>query len=142
MLYNDLSNRGAETIAFRVENCLLHYKEEGLRNKTLNILKGRNERAEIDEEMLRRLIYVYKKTDYNIALVVAEEYYRGLEEFLIKHGVPFSELIVTRKPVDIAIRLNVRDILYYVDNDVKRMYAIGNVNCILPSAFDLIVRGR
>lgn len=142
MLYNDLSNKGAETIAFRVENCLLEYKEEGLMNKTLNLLKGKNERATINEEMLRRLVFLYKKTDFNIALVVDEEHYRGLEDFLIENRVPFSELVVTRKPVDIAIKLNVGDFYYYVDTDVKRMYAIGNINCLSPNAFDLIVRGR
>lgn len=142
MLHNDISNRGGKTVAIRVDNCLLKYKDEGFIDKTLNLIKGMHERAEIDYEMLRRITFLYKKTDFNVALVVAEEYSKGIDDFLAKEGIPFSELHITKKPVDIAVKLNTEEFYYYVDTDEERLHKIGATCCINTTMFDMIFRGR
>lgn len=147
MLHNNISNRVAGTVAFRVDNCLLKYKKnEGFLTKTLNVLRGKKWSADIDPEMLNRVNYVYKRTDYLVALVVSEEYEKGLEEFLMKNNIPYSELLVDKfnyfHHLDINLKLNSGNYIYYVDSDKHRLNALDNKNGITPEIFDIIFRGR
>ncbi len=145
MLHNDISNKGSLVVAFRVDDCLLKYKEKGIIDKTLNIIKGRSLRADIDLNVLSRIDFIYKRTDYTIVLVVAEEYAKDIEKALAKYNVPYSEIMIVKQSLfnlDLSIKLNHGDFSYYVDSNEQRLNLIGNTKALNMTMFDMIFRGR
>lgn len=108
-------------IGVRLDDFLVKYKEDSLKDKVLNFFKGGSEyRAEIDNRVLSFLEYIFRETEYTVDLVIPEHRYtEALKELL--DPLPFNRVVLTKNPADITYRLNIGDLTYYVDdNEVRR----------------------
>ena len=75
MLKGDISNQQSYVIGFRCENNLLHFKDNNLRDKIGNTIKGKFKRAEVNEKVYSLMQYIYWNTEYTVVLIVDEENY-------------------------------------------------------------------
>ena len=141
MLRGDISNRAVPVLGFRVDGFLLKYKNDSIVDKALSFIKGIENHAELNIKVLATLNYIFKHTPYGADLFVQKEYYsKSLIRFL--DNVRYSNLRVFTKPVEIAIQLNIRDIMYFVDDSEENRSLIGHKHCItLEKADFLIGRG-
>lgn len=139
MLHGDISNRVAPTIAIRVEDFLVEYKDEGIKDKVLNFIVGKERRATLNPKVVRALYHIFKHTDMCVDLIVHED---NLNEDLIKliSDLPFNQLKTFRKDISIAIDLNAGIIDYYVDDNAERRSKIGHKNCIGLNDLYLLIR--
>lgn len=139
MKNNDLSNSASVVIGVRCVGFLFEEQTEGVKNKILNALVGKQKRMVINEQVLRLLNYIFRETEYTVDLVVQEEeytdYLRGLIDTL-----PFNRVVLTKRPSDISSRLNVGDLSYYVDTPAN-MELVNNKHCkTLEEIYQIIRR--
>ena len=138
MKNNDLSNRGAFEIAFRVEDFLLKYKDGSTFDKIANLVVGKVKRAEFDPKVLSAINKIFKGTDMTICLIVDTEndtrQMRAVLDNLPGRVVPIDKL------VQVAIMLHLGDIAYYVDEDVERVSQVGHKNCISLESLNHMIR--
>jgi len=141
MRNGDLSNRSAPVIAFRVEDFLVRFKTNRLIDKVLNFIVGKERRAELDPDVVSALNFIFKHTDMTVELIVDKNNNTDELVKVIEH-LPYGRLTPIRKPVEIAILLNVGDISYYVDNDEERISLVGHRHCITLEELNTLIRGR
>lgn len=119
MLHGDISNQVSGTIAIRGVRTLFDYRTQGIKNKILNAVYGKDRRVVFNDSMNRALEYIYRNTDMCIDIVLFEhEYNKELEEFLLEHCA-FNRLLLVKRPAQINTRLLSGDILYYIDDDTE-----------------------
>lgn len=121
MKNNDLSNRAAPTIAFRIEDTLIVSTIQ----KKLWVKK---KEYFFNEKALQAINYIFRKTDCCVDLVCGKNLISAYEPML--HSVPYNRLISVTKPTEIMIRLNAGEFSYYVDQDLTRVSMIGSHHCI------------
>ena len=139
MLNGDISNRAAPTIAFRVEDNLIQYKENTFKDKVLNFILGKEKRAEINPKVLKAIYYIFKHTDMSVDLVAYKDNVN--DEFLtLLKDVPYNRLKIFEKEVSILIDLNVKEYDYFVDNNAERRSRIGHKNVIDLNDLYLLIR--
>jgi hypothetical protein len=115
----DISNQAGYTIAFRCEDCLIKYKEGGVKNVVLNKVLGKARRAEIDELYRSTMEHLYRNTEFVVDLVIQRDNYTAdLKEII--DSLPFSRIVVIEKDTQISQRLLIGDITFYVDDDDYR----------------------
>lgn len=126
MLRGDISNQYGYCIAFRCEDFLVKYKDNTVADKILNLFKGKYNRADIDEKVLNVMEYLYKHTEYMVALIVETSKYKnnGFKELV--DSLPFNEIILIDKPSQLSQRLLIGDISLYVDDDIYRRSIINS----------------
>ena len=123
MLHGDISNKGAVLIAFRLDNFLLQYKQEGILNTIANKMWDINKRATINPKVVQALNFVYKYTDYSPILIMDSQYYtKGLEEYLVSNYIPYSRLLKVNSRNQIMSMLITKEIEYYVDDHILEWY--------------------
>lgn len=128
MLHGDISNHRSFIIGFRCENCLIRYRNTSLKDKLMNVVKGKNHNAVLDIRVLTLIRYLYERTDYTVSLIVKQENYTDeLKEFLNEMNVPYNQIgNIIKHESEISMMLNVGEIDYYVDTDEARLSLIGN----------------
>lgn len=143
MLYNDISNKGAKALAFRIEDFLVEFNKKDLVNKLLSPLGVINpyRKARLNPGVVSALEFIYKKTDMTVDLIVDEKFFYNDDLNNLLEGLPFSEIVVIVKPVNIAVGLNTKRWEYYIDNDIERMNIIGTNKCLTLKQFNYLVRG-
>lgn len=119
MLYNDISNMGGYTIAFKCEDFLLKFPKETLIDK-VRFLVNKYSNAEIDDTILRVMEHLYKNTEYVVTLVVDRKEYQNRQFKSLIDNIPFNDIILIDKPTQITQRLITGDISYYIDDDAER----------------------
>lgn len=122
MMHGDISNYRSFIIGFRVEDSLLIYKE-GIKNSLINLIKGKNHNATLDERVLGIMRYIYERTSYTISLVVsAENYTKEMQDFLDNMHIPFNQVgVLLKSESEVTMMLNTGELSYYVDtNEVRR----------------------
>ena len=144
MLHGDISNKQNMVMGFRVEGTLLHYREKGLKNKVLNSLLGKPQRAEIDKRVLSAIRYVFYKTDYTIALIVQESNYnRDLEYVLDKYNIPYTSVIkVVHNFSDVTDLIERGEISYYIDNREENRGLVNSMYAVDIDQFNTFLRRR
>lgn len=117
MMHGDISNNYSETVAVRVVGTLLKYKESTLKDRFLNAVLGKLNRAIINESVASWVSDIYTNSEMCVDLVVYDdERNDSLDNFLIDY-FPFNTIHYVARPSQIGSKLNVNVISYYVDDD-------------------------
>lgn len=125
MRRGDISNQAGTTIGFRCVDFFVKYRDNNFKDKILNVILGKTRRAEFDERVRWVMEFLYRKTEYNVDLVVEEQDYKSdLKKML--EDAPFNRLVVVKSPAQIAQRLLTNDLSYYVDDSDYRLSLINN----------------
>ena len=125
MLHNDISNRSAPAIYFRVDNFLLKETDNSLVGKLITKLFNFNAGTELDRKVAATIQHVYKRTDMTVHLIykgkintLKFKVYKRMLKMLMSE-VFFSELTFVNTETyyeDINMMLNTGEIYHYVDN--------------------------
>lgn len=144
MLHGDISNQRDYIIGIRVEDCLLKFKEKGIKNKFLNFINGRVYNADINKEVLSLMRYIYEQTSYTISLVIDEENLKGDFEYCLeKMNVPYNQIGNVSKGVSSITRmLMTGELTYYIDTDNKRIQEVNSDYALTPEKFNMFLRRR
>lgn len=119
MKHGELSNTVGYSFGFRCEDFLIHFKETTLLDKALNALFGKAKRAEVSEEVLSFMEYLYRDTEYTVDLIIDRcNYTPKLKELLDE--LPFNRVVLVDKPSQITTRLMMGDLTYYIDDNEER----------------------
>lgn len=137
---NNISNRTAPTIAIKVEDFLLKFKEDTLKDKVCNKIWGKEIRAEFDSKVLKLVSFIFRHTDMTVDLIIDKSNARNMELIGRLDDLPFNRIIPIIKPVEIAILLNAGDLSYYVDDDENRRSNIGHKYCVNLSELNSFIR--
>ena len=119
MKHGELSNTVGYSFGFRCEDFLIHFKESTLLDKAFNALFDKARRAEVNEEVLSFMEYLYRNTEYTVDLVVDRENYTPELKKLLD-DMPFNRIVLEDKPSQITTRLMIGDLTYYVDDSDER----------------------
>lgn len=122
MLHGDISNHRGYVIGVRCEDCLLHYKQDGVKDTILNAVVGKSKRAELDREVLSLLEYIYWDSDMTIMLIVDDKNYTEELKATLE-DLPFNQVGNVKNVSEITRMLNTGELTYYVDSDkIRRSY--------------------
>lgn len=138
MQNNDLSNKGAQAIAIRVEDTLLKMPKRGIVDKLLPDTLYFN-KVTFDKRVLRLLYTLYRRTDFNVYLLVSKNLEKGVKNFLAEKDIAFTSFLVVDSEIDIALYLNSEFIKYYVDSDFIRRNRVPSSGCLSPSELETII---
>lgn len=119
MKHGELSNTVGYSFGFRCEDFLIHSKETTLLDKAFNALFGKAKRAEVNEEVLSFMEYLYRNTEYTVDLIVDRDNYTPELKKLLDE-MPFNRVVLVDKPSQITTRLMIGDLTYYVDDSAER----------------------
>lgn len=119
MKHGELSNTVGYSFGFRCEDFLIHFKDTTLLDKAFNALFDKAKRAEVNEEVLSFMEYLYRNTEYTVDLVVDRENYTPELKKLLD-DMPFNRVVLVDKPSQITTRLMIGDLTYYVDDSAER----------------------
>lgn len=119
MKHGELSNTIGYSFGFRCEDFLIHFKETTLLDKAFNALFDKAKRAEVNEEVLSFMEYLYRNTEYTVDLVVDRDNYTPELKKLLDE-MPFNRVVLVDKPSQITTRLMIGDLTYYVDDSAER----------------------
>lgn len=119
MKHGELSNTVGYSFGFRCEDFLIHFKESTLLDKAFNALFDKARRAEVNEEVLSFMEYLYRNTEYTVDLVVDRENYTPELKKLLD-DMPFNRVVLVDKFSQITTRLMIGDLTYYVDDSDER----------------------
>lgn len=150
MMKGDISNQRSYVIAIRCEDCLLKRKDTTIKDRVLNKIlgpkkslakiSGRLQRTEVDKHILSMMNYIYWCTEYTLILVVDTENYS--DEFLESiEDLPFSQ-VLNCKISEVASKINVGEITYYIDTDVYRLSLVNSKYALTPDQFNTILRRK
>lgn len=119
MKHGELSNTVGYSFGFRCEDFLVHFKDTTLLDKAFNTLFDKAKRAEVNEEVLSFMEYLYRNTEYTVDLIVERDNYtKELRELLSE--LPFNRVVLIDKLSQVTTRLMMGDLTYYVDDDAQR----------------------
>lgn len=119
MKHGELSNTVGYSFGFRCEDFLIHFKETTLLDKAFNALFDKAKRAEVNEEVISFMEYLYRNTEYTVDLIVDRENYTPELKKLLDE-MPFNRVVLVDKPSQITTRLMIGDLTYYVDDSAER----------------------
>ena len=144
MLHGDISNQRDYIIGIRVEDCLLNFKEKGLKNKLLNLVNGKMHNAEINPKVISLMRYIYEQTSYTLCLIVDEENYtKEFEEYFEEQNIPYNQIgNVVKGTSSITMMLLTGELSYYVDLDKKRIQEVNSKYAVTLDEFNTILRRR
>ena len=95
MQRGDISNQRSFVFGFRCEGSLFNYKDNTMIDKVLNTFSGKFHRAEVNEEVLAVMNYIYWNTEYTVVLVIDDKNYtQEAKDFL--SDFPFNQVVNVR----------------------------------------------
>lgn len=119
MKHGELSNTVGYSFGFRCEDFLIHFKETTLLDKAFNALFDKAKRAEVNEEVLSFMEFLYRNTEYTVDIVIDRNNYTPQMKKLLD-DMPFNRVVLVDKPSQITTRLMIGDLTYYIDDDPYR----------------------
>lgn len=142
MRHGDISNQQNYVIGIRCEGCLLKYKEGSFKDSLLNLIFGKNNRAEVDASVLSLMTYIYRRTEYVVDLVIDEENYTTeLQRILDEY--PFNRVVLVHRNIsEITTRLNTGDLTYYIDSDIMRLESVNSKYAMTLDKFNTILHRK
>lgn len=139
MLRGDISNQRSYLFGFRCEDSLFHYKDHNVVDKVLNLFAGKMHRAEVDEEVLSVMRYIYWNTEYTVALVIDDaNYTEEAKDFLA--DFPFNQVFNVLSVSQITMALNTGEMTYYVDNCDSSRYKVQSKYAITVPELNTLLR--
>lgn len=126
MLNGDISNQRSFVIGVRCEGTLFKMKDNSLKDKVLNRLRGSSIlRAEVNDKVLSLINYIYWNTDMTVHLIVdSKNYSKEVENYLTSFPCNQIGQIFTNIS-EVTMMLNTGELTYYISNDT---IDLANVN--------------
>ena len=142
MLRGDISNERSFVIGFRCEGSLLHYKNESMGDKLLNIIQGKTRRAEVDQKVYSLMNYIYWNTPYTVMLVIDEENYtREAQDYL--ENFPFNQVATVLKNIsEVTMMLNTGEMTYFVSDDIIDRNSVNSRYAIDTDTLNTLLKRR
>lgn len=125
MLRGDISNISAPTIAFRIEDTLVGFREP--KNLLEKVLPN-NFRLGLNSYPYRVAKFIYNKTEFNIALVCGKDFYNKNSKKLkdLLRLLPIENVVLVNEAHEVAICLNEEEFDYYVDLNLERVSLVNH----------------
>lgn len=144
MLHGDISNQRSFVIGIRCEDCLLKFKNKSVKDKVLNIFKGKVHNAELNKQVLSLMRYVYENTDYTVCLIVDKQNYtKELQQFLEDTQIPYNQVgLVLTSINEIGMMLNTGELTIYIDLDYNRLALVNNKYAVDVDTFNSMLRRK
>ena len=142
MLRGDISNQQSYVIGFRCENSLLYFKDDNIKDKIANTIKGKFNRAEINDSVYSLLQYIYWNTEYTIVLIIDEENYtKEAREYLA--DFPFNRVGTVIKSIsEVTMMLNTGLLTYYVSDDILDRQSVNSKYAVDTKTFNSMLKRR
>jgi hypothetical protein len=110
----ELSNQVSSVFGIRCDGFLVEFREDGVKDRIMNTLRGKLARAVVNEKALTFMDRIYRRTEYTIDLVVDKsEYTDQMKRFI--QDFPYNRVVLIESPAQITSRLMVGDLTYYID---------------------------
>lgn len=138
MMHNDLSNQVKATIAFMCEDFLIKYKDTTFTDKILNVIVGKTRRAEVDEKVAHVMEFLYRRTEYNVDLLVDEKRYSVIKPLI--GDLTYCRVLCYTKYSQITSRLLTGDLTYVIDDNAERRSLINSRYCISLSELNSMLK--
>lgn len=140
MRHNDISNHRSYIIGVRCEDCLLKFREDGVKDKVLNKLRGKLKRAEVNEKVLSLMNYLYWETDMTVSLIIDKENYtKEVEEYL--STFPFNQVgVVLTNISEVTMRLNIGELTYFVTDSTIEKSSVNSKYAVTVDEFNTILK--
>lgn len=144
MKHGDISNQRSFVIGVRCEDCLLKFKNRGVKDKFLNLLKGKAHNAEVDKEVLSIMRYIYENTDYTVSLIVDKENYTDeLKDVLDEMNVPYNQVgLVLTSISEVTMMLNTGELSIYIDSCYNRRALVNSQYAVDVGDFNTMLRRK
>lgn len=142
MLRGDISNQQSYVIGFRCENSLLYFKDDNIKDKIANTIKGKFNRAEINDSVYSLMQYIYWNTEYTIVLIIDEENYtKEAREYLA--DFPFNRVGTVIKSIsEVTMMLNTGLLTYYVSDDILDRQSVNSKYAVDTKTFNSMLKRR
>lgn len=143
MLNNNISNRKAPSILFRVEDFLVKYRETTTIDKILNKLIGKHKRAELNEEVVDAIDKLFRVTDFTVGLVCFQSDWNKLPKDLreiITLGMPVADVHLVHDNLAIEHLLQSGKYLFYVDDNLDNHTLVGWNRCFTLSQLNTVIK--
>lgn len=137
---NDLSNQSAPCIAFRVEDFLVEPRDNTILDKVKRVLSVET-KIEFNQRVLSALNYIYRHTDFS-SILILDKKEEWLVPLLYSENIPFMDIHIITKPVEVATRLNTNILSYYVDDSEVRRSEVGHRYCITLSELETLIQAH
>lgn len=144
MLHGDISNQRSFIIGVRCEDCLVKFKNKGIKDKLLNFIKGKAHNAEIDSQVLSLMRYVYENTEYTVSLIVDKENYtQELKDMLEDMNIPYNQVgLVITNISEVTMMLNTGELSIYVDSCYNRRALVNSRYVVDVDEFNTMLRRK
>ena len=143
MLGNDISNRKAPSMLFRVEDFLVEYRETTTIDKVMNKIIGKHKRAELNEEVCDTIDLIFRQTDFSVGLVCMKQdwgkFPKDMRDIIIQ-GLPVSDIHLVQDALDIDRLLNTGEYAFYVDDNLENHSLVGHNRCVTLKQINAIAR--
>lgn len=141
MQHGDISNQRSFVIGFRVENSLLHYKEDSIADFFLNSIKGKTKRAEVDEKIYSILNYIYWNTEYTIVLVIDDKNYTEEAKKYLS-DFPFNQVANIKSVSEVSMMLLTGELSVFVSDDTIDRQSVNSQYAVDSDTFNTMLRRR
>ena len=139
MLRGDISNQRSYTFGFRCEGNLLKYKDNSLKDKFFNLFSGKTHRAEVNEDILSLMRYIYWNTEYTVFLVIDNENYtKEAQEYLA--DFPFNQVLNVKSISQVTMMLNTGELNYYIDDNDYSRYEVQSKYAITSKELNTMLK--
>lgn len=144
MKHGDISNQRSFIIGVRCEDCLVKFKNKGIKDKFLNFIKGKAHNAEIDNQVLSLMRYVYENTEYTVSLIVDKENYtQELKDMLEDMNIPYNQVgLVITNISEVTMMLNTGELSIYVDSCYNRRVLVNSRYAVDVDEFNTMLRRK
>lgn len=142
MQHGDISNQRSFVIGFRCEDSLLRYRDDSLGDKILNTIKGKTNRAEVDQKVYSLMNYLYWNTEYTVMLIIDEKNYtKEAQEYL--EDFPFNQVATVLKNIsEVTMMLNTGELTYFVSEDILDRQRANSKYAVSVDEFNTILKRR
>ena len=136
MRHGDLSNERESSIAFRVDDFLVHGKSGSFVSRFLS-----TEKYELNQVAFRMAKSILYRTPYTLDLVVSKGYWNErLESFLEDNDLYWSKIHVVSSELEVEVMLSTGDVSYYVDAEGERFDRVKNNHCLTLSEINKMIQ--
>lgn len=142
MIRGDISNQQSFVFGFRLEDSLLHFKDDTIGDKILNLIKGKISRAEINPVIKSVMDYIYWNTEYTVVLIINKDNYtKEMEEYL--KDFPYNQVCQVISSIsEVTMMLNTGILTYYISNNILDRERVNSRYAIDVDSLNKILRRR
>lgn len=132
MLNNDISNRQAPSLLFRLDDFVVVPRKLTTKDRIKNLFKGDVDTYEIDTKVTRTIYDIFRHTDFTVGLVVLESEWKRYSVALKGKilDLPVSDIYVVHTPFDIYTKLQNGEYLFYIDDNKDNHTLVGHNACL------------